>query len=99
NGRTAFRRLSAGHRHRVVEQQLVGDAGLRRDRLADRQDTGVLIGAVADIGEHVLYVGEGGQADERHTLPAHMREGPRLVAVIERHEVTADAGAGETAVW
>ena len=73
--RLALGGLAAGHRHGVVEQQLVGHAGLRRDRLADRQDAGMLVGAVADIGEHVLDVGEAGQADEGRALAAHLGEG------------------------
>ena len=45
-----------------------------------------------------LHVGERRQADERRALAAHLGEGAGLVAVVQRHEVAADAGAGETAV-
>ena len=58
----------------------------------------MLIGPVADIGEHVLHVGEVGQADEGNALATHMGEGAGLRAVIQRHEMAADAGTGEAAI-
>ena len=53
HGQAAVERLAAGHRHRIVEQHLVGHVDAGRDRGADRQDAGMGIGAVADIGEDV----------------------------------------------
>jgi hypothetical protein len=50
--------LAAGHGHRVVEQDLVGDGELGRDRLADGQDAGVEIGPVAQVHEHMRLVAE-----------------------------------------
>ncbi len=67
--------LAAGHRDRVVVEDLVGDVGLGGDRLADRENAGVEIGAVAEIGEDVLLVGERRDADPGHALAAHMGEG------------------------
>ena len=52
----AVDRLAAGHRHRVVEQDLVGDRRLGRHRLADRQIARVPVGAVAQVLEHVRHL-------------------------------------------
>ena len=98
HGEAALGRLPAGHRDCVVDQQLVGDARLRGDRLADRHDARVGIRAVAHIGEHVRCIGEWGHANEWRALAAHVREGARLVAFIQRHEVAADAGGREATV-
>ena len=94
----AFSGLSAGHCDRIVDQELVGDVRPRSDGLADRHDAGVRVGAIAHVGEHVRRVGEWRHADERRALAAHMREGAGLVALVERHEVTADARGGEAAL-
>ena len=71
----AIHRLAAGHRHGVVEQDLVGDAagGLAvvgravegGHGLADGQDAGEEIGAVAEVGKDVLVVGVGSQGWRR----------------------------------
>ena len=58
----------------------------------------MLIGAVAEVGEHVLDVGKAGEADEGRALAAHLGEGAGVRAVVQRHEVAADAGTGKTAV-
>ena len=50
----ALDRLSAGHRDEAVEEDFVSDRHVGRDRLTDRERTGMRVGAVADIGEHVL---------------------------------------------
>jgi hypothetical protein len=67
--------LAAGHGHRVVVEQLVGDVHARRDALANGQDAAVEVGAVAQVGEHVLVVAEGLLADPGHALAAHLGEG------------------------
>ena len=53
HGEAAVVRLAAGHRDRVVVEDLVGDVDAGRDRGADRQIAGVVVGAVAEILEHV----------------------------------------------
>ena len=53
HGEMAVDRLAAGHRHRVVVEDLVGDVDARRGRGADRQQAAMLIGAVAEILEDV----------------------------------------------
>ena len=47
-------RLPAGHGDRVVVEDLVGDVHFRRHRRADGEDAGVHVGAIAEVGEHVL---------------------------------------------
>ena len=53
HGEAAVVALAAGHRDGVVEQDLVGDVDARGDRGADRQVAGMVVGAVAEILEHV----------------------------------------------
>src|SRR5690606_22567479 len=50
--------LAAGHGHGVVVEDLVGDVHARSDALADGQDAAVEIGAVTQVGEHVLVGAE-----------------------------------------
>ena len=66
--------LAAGHRDGVVEQDLVGDVDARRDRGADRQVAGMVVGAVAEILEHVRALGERRLADPVRALAAHLGE-------------------------
>ena len=77
HGQRAVDRLAAGHRDRVVVQNLVGDRHLRRQRRANRQHAGVEVGAVAKVGEHVLRFGERRLADPGHAFAAHLRKGLR----------------------
>ena len=93
HGEGSVHRLPARHRHRIVEQDLVGDRHVRRDRLPDGQQPGMRIRPVAQIGEHVLRLGERRLADPGHALPAHLREQLRLVRPQPNgHVVAADAG-------
>ena len=63
NRERAVMRLAAGHRDRVVVEDLVGDVDAGGGRLADRHQAGVVIGAVAEILEDVLLGGERRLAD------------------------------------
>ena len=78
HGQGALDRLPAGHRHRVVEQQAVGDVDAGRDRGADGEQAGMGEGAVADVLEHVRRVGERRLADPGRAFAAHL--GQRLGA-------------------
>ena len=51
--------LAAGHGDRVVVQDLVGDVDAGGDRGADRHVAGVVVGAVADVLEHVRRLENG----------------------------------------
>ncbi|OPZ02648.1 MAG: hypothetical protein BWZ09_02526 [Alphaproteobacteria bacterium ADurb.BinA305] len=85
--------LTAGHGHRVVVEDLVGDVDAGGDRLADRQDAAVEVGAVAEVGKDVLLGREGLLADPGHALAAHLREGAGVAARHPAHHVVAaDAG-------
>ena len=98
HGEPAVIGLAAGHRHRVVEQDLVGDVGVRRDRGADRHIAGMIVGAVAEILEDVLAIGERRLADPVGALAAHMRVAERRAVHPLRHVVAADAGIGAHAL-
>src|SRR3546814_4580332 len=64
----------------------------RSDRHADRQQAGMEVGAVADIGEDVLFAGEGRLPDPGDAFRAHMGEGVGVAVHPLRHAVAADAG-------
>ena len=84
--------LAAGHRHRVVVENLVGHVDVGSDRGPDRQNAGVEVGAVADVLEDVLGLGEGRLPDPIGTLAAHVGVGIGLAVHPLRHVVAADAG-------
>ena len=50
----AVHRLAAGHRDGIVVEDLVGDVDAGRDCRADRQQAGMVVGAVAEVLEDVL---------------------------------------------
>ena len=84
--------LAAGHGDGVVVQDLVGDVDLAGHRGADCQQAGVVIGAVAQVGEHMLFAGEGRRAYPGRALGAHMGEGRGLAVHPQRHVMAAYAG-------
>ena len=90
--------LAAGHRDRVVEQDLVGDVDARGGRRADRQIAGVVVGAVAEVLEHVVALGERRLADPVRALAAHVGPAERIAVHPLRHEVAADARIGAHAL-
>ena len=88
----AVHRLAAGHGNEAVDQQLVGDAHLGRDGLADGQEARVEVGAVAQVGEDMRLVGERRLPDPHHALAAHVREGAGGLRPLQRGDgVAADA--------
>ena len=94
HGQPAVIGLPAGHGDRVVEQDLVGDVDARRDRRADREIAGVIVGAVAEILEHVLALGERRLADPVGALAAHLGVAVGRAVHPLRHVMAADAGIG-----
>ena len=77
NGEAAVIGLAAGHRDRVVEQDLVGDVGVGGDRRADRQIARVIVSAVAEILEYVLAGGKRSLANPIGAFAAHLRVAER----------------------
>src|ERR1700735_1179973 len=89
----ALDRLSAGHRDEAVEEDLVGDRNIGGERLTDRKRPRMRVGAVADIGEHVILFGERLLAEPHHALAAHMASGGGLLRTDQRrHPMAANAG-------
>ena len=88
----AVDRLAAGHRHRVVEQDLVGQRRFRRHRLADREVAGVVVGAVAEVLEDMRLAGEHRVRDPVDALAAHLDQALGVAVHPARHEMAADAG-------
>ena len=91
HGQRAVDRLAAGHRDRVVVEDLVGDVDAGRDRLADRQRAAVEVGAVAEVLEHVLGVGERRLARPGHAFAAHVGVGVGAAVHPRDHVVATDA--------
>src|SRR4028118_1361951 len=68
-------------------------------RGARRQDAGVEVRPVAQVGEDVRGVGERRLPDPGHALAAHLGEGLGLLGVDPgRNVVAADAGQGAAAL-
>ncbi len=76
----ALRLLGAGHRDDVVVEDLVGDVDPGGDRLLQRELAGVEVGAVAEVLEHVVDIGDerGGLADPQAALAAHLGQPDHL---------------------
>lgn len=70
HGDGAIHRLPAGHGHRVVVQNLVGDVDLGRHRRADRQVTGMEVSAIAEVLKHVWQGRKRRLADPRRAFTA-----------------------------
>src|SRR5690606_15668984 len=90
----AVDRLPAGHRHRVVVEDLVGDVDPGGDRLPDRQRTGVEVVAVTKVLEHVRGFGERRLPGPGHAFAAHVGVGVGAAVHPRDHVVAADATQG-----
>ncbi len=98
DGEAALGRLAAGHGDGVVVEQLVGDVRTHGDGAADRQGAGVAVGAIAQVDEDVLLLGEGTGAGPAQTLPAHVAGQVGLRVGEAGHVVAADARQGARAL-
>ena len=98
HGQAAVVLLPAGHGDGVVVEDLVGDVDAGGDRGADRQRAGMVVGAVADVLEHVVARRERRLADPVGALAAHMGEAERRAVHPLHHVVAADAGIGAAAL-
>ncbi len=92
HGQAAFDRLPARHRHGIIEQNLVGGIHPGGDGLADGEQPRVVIGAIAQIDEHMLVGGERRLAHPGHALAAHLAEGLRGTVHPHHHVMAADTG-------
>jgi uncharacterized protein (TIGR00369 family) len=94
----AFDRLAAGHRDRVVVEDLVGQVDARIHGGAHRQQPGMKIRAVAEVLKSVGLRAERRDPGPGQALPAHLRRRQRIAVHVERHRVAADAGECEAPV-
>ena len=88
----AVHRLAAGHGHRVVVEDLVGDRVASGNGLPDRQQPRVEIGAVTEVGEDVLFCRKWRLTNPGHAFAAHVREGGRAAVHPGHHVVATNAG-------
>ena len=86
--------LAAGHGDGVVVEQLVGDVAAHHHRGADGQRAGVIVGAVAQIDEHMRLAGERAGAGPAQALAAHVAGQVGLRVGEAGHVVAADPGQG-----
>ena len=93
HGLGAGRVLTTGHGDGAVVEDLEGDVGAGRDRLANGQRTRVCVRAVAEVLEAMVFVDERGHADPLHALAAHVGDAEVLAAHTEGHAVAADTAA------
>ena len=91
--------LAAGHGHGVVVQNFVGDVDACRNGLAHRQQTAVEIGAVAQVGEHVLVMHKGLLAHPGDSLAPHLGKAHGGAVHPDGHEMAANAGHGARPFW
>ncbi len=97
HGQRAVHGLAAGHGDRIVVEDLEGDVDAGGDRGADRHDAGMVVGAIADVLEDMVALGERRLADPARPLAAHLGV-DRVVAIHPlRHVVAADAGPRDAA--
>jgi hypothetical protein len=73
DAKAAFGRLAAGHRHRVVIENLVGDIDPGGRCGAQRQQSRMGVGAVPHVLKDMRLAGEGGLPDPGDAFAAHMR--------------------------
>ena len=90
--------LPASHRHGVVVENLVGHGDARRHRRPDRQQARMVVGAVAQVLEHMAARRKRRLADPVRALTAHMGETAGFAVHPERHDMTADPGIGAAAL-
>ena len=91
--------LAAGHGNGVVVQNFVGDVDAGRNALAYRQQTTVEVGAVAQVGKHVLVVAERLLPHPWHALATHLGEAHMVTVHPDGHEMAANASHGARAFW
>ncbi len=98
DGQGARRVLAAGHRHRAVVEDLVGDVHAGGHRVVQREAARVEERPVADVLEQVWRLGERRDADPLRALRAHVGDPDDAAVHPHRHAVTADARGGHAAL-
>ena len=90
DGEAALGALAARHGHRIVIEQFIGNAGAHGQGATDGQGPGVVIRAVAQIHEHMLFAGERRGARPGQPLAPHMAGEIGIGVSKTRHVVAAD---------
>ena len=98
HGEAAVMGLPASHGDRVVVEDLVGHVHARPDGEANGQYARVVIGAVADVLEHMAARGEGRLAHPVGALAAHLGEALGGAVHPLDHVMAADARIGAHAL-
>ena len=93
DGDDAIHRLPARHGHSVVEQNFVGDARTRCHRLANGQVARVVVGAIAQVLEHVRGARKACVGHPVHPFAAHLDQPGGAALHPVGHEVAANASA------
>ena len=89
--------LAAGHGHRVVVENLVGDIDPGGDRRAQGQLAGVEVGAVTEVLEDMRGVSKRRLADPGRALAAHLGKGVGVAVHPLGHVVATDTALGAAA--
>ena len=93
----AVHRLAAGHRHGVVEEDLVGDVDAGRRGGADGEAARVVVGAVAEFWKTWPRVENGASPTQLAPSAAHLGVALGGAVHVLGHVVAADAGIGARA--
>ena len=92
--------LATRHGNKAVMQQLIGDIGLGRYSRPNGHHTGMEIGAIAHIGEDMLFIGKGKLAQPRRPLAAHLGDRVGFRGVTKhRHSMATNTRQGAAAIW
>jgi hypothetical protein len=89
--------LAAGHGHRVVEQNLVGNVDAGRYGLANGHGTGMEIRTLTQVLEYMGITDITALANPVNPFAAHLDQRFRVTAHPGRHKVTAYSGQRFTA--
>ena len=91
HGHQAIGLLTAGHRHCRVVEDLEGHMRARGAGLSYRQRTAVREGAVTDVLEDMIDIGEKRRADPVGAFATHLRYAGGVTVHQDRQGMTANA--------
>ncbi len=99
NGHLTDSLLAAGHGYRRVVQQLVGDIRAARYCGPDREASGMVEGAIADVLQHVLACEERCHAEPLGSFAAHLSQAADVANLrwlhAEHKAVTPNSGSDQ----